>query len=86
MVSHASRLESNRSAEVIDSLFVLRVWKLSVNGLGERSQKRIEIGDLVIPAAQDMPGIVVFRIEARGSLGLLPDENGHFNFKARGFV
>ncbi len=62
---YAPRLQSYRFGEAFDSLFVRRIGKFAVNGLCEGLQDRMEVGELVIPAAEDMPGIVVRCIEAR---------------------
>jgi hypothetical protein len=72
----ASRLKRDCLLEAIDSLLVRRIGKFSVDGLGDRLQDWIEVGNFIVPAAQDMPGVVVSRVGARRGLRLLLDELG----------
>jgi hypothetical protein len=86
MVRHALRLKGDGLLKTFNGPFVRSIGQPAINGLGQRLQNRIEIRQLVVPTAQDVPGQIIPGIEARRGFRLLLNQSGHFHFLAGGFV
>jgi hypothetical protein len=86
MVRHPPRLKGDGLLKTFDGPFVRGIGQPAINGLGQRLQNRIEIRQLVVPTAQDVPGQIIARIEARRGFRFLLYQSGHFHFAASGFV